>query len=183
MDTLELVKRKLRLVPGLVDLKFLSDDEKKKIIELEKRAEDNGAAGGLMAFTNEGVWESLNRSFVVLLVMEHEKEVLNHSTPVKMVDENGQVLGEYMREGEVSPDREDVCFLSDDFVIYSDVKPEGTPYFLLPEIELPFLEDVEGIQDITSGSISTLSDHYIRKAMGYEDTDYWTHLVGFNLSG
>ena len=57
----------------------------------------------------------------------------------------------------------------------------GEPFFVLPNIEFPYLDGLEGVKDVASGSISTLSDDYIRERLGYSQTKHWTHLVGFNV--
>ena len=72
-------------------------------------------------------------------------------------------------------------FLSEDFVLHSDVTVQGEPYFLIDEIGFPYLEGVEGITRITSGSVSTLSDDRMRSLLGFEGPNLWTHLVGFDI--
>ncbi|MDH7508871.1 MAG: hypothetical protein QHH00_05680 [Methanomassiliicoccales archaeon] len=181
---LERVERKIRGIPGVVDMVFLDNEFKENIIALEKKAEENGAVGGLMPFVNKGVWEALNRdvSFIMIINKVSIPEVASDHT-IYLVDQKGQILGEYVSKDRLAKlkDREDVCFLSDDFVLYSDIEIVGEPYFLIPEIEFHGLDGIEGITRVTSGSISTLSDFFVRYAKGYLESKHWTHLVGFDI--
>ncbi|MBC7107424.1 MAG: hypothetical protein H5T41_01300 [Methanomassiliicoccales archaeon] len=182
---LEKVERRIRGIPGVVDMVFLDNEFKENIIALEKKAEENGAVGGLMPFTNKGVWEALSRhvSFIMIINKISIPEVASDHT-IYLVDQKGQILGEYVSKERLMEfkDREDVCFLSDDFVLYSDVEIVGEPYFLIPEIEFHGLDGIEGITRVTSGSISTLSDFFVRCTKGYLESKHWTHLVGFDIA-
>lgn len=181
---MEAVERVLRGLPGVIDVRFLDPDLKEKIVELEEEAEKNGAAGGLMPFTNRGVWKTLEREVSLIMVLHSSEHLLGHgSRPVILVDDKGNLLGEFVNEERQNDlkEKEGVHFLSDDFVLYSDVESQGRPYFILPEIEFEHLDGIWGITNVTSGSISTLSDDFIRRVLGHEDSDHWTHIVGFDL--
>lgn len=184
-EALEEVEKVIRNLPGFVDMVFLEPEMKDKIIELEKQAEENGAAGGLLPFRNTGVWEALDREVSLVIVFDAEIKMLGvDSPPVIMVDGHGNVLGEFVgpeKQKELQG-QEGVHFLSDDFVIYSDVTPQGEPLFILPSLKFKALDNVKGISRVTAGSISPLSDYYIRDLLGYINTDHWTHLVGFDLN-
>ncbi|MFP4170137.1 MAG: hypothetical protein ACLFUV_03840 [Methanomassiliicoccales archaeon] len=178
------VRRRILSVPGVVEVVFLEGDMREDLIALEERAEENGAAGGMMPFRNEGVWEALDRDVSLVVVLRSDKEILGgEAQPVIMVDGEGQMVGEFINERrkEELRDREDVHFLCEDFVIYSEVEVKGEPIFIMPPLGFRYIEGIEGIGRITSGSISTLSDHYIRERLGYRTTEYWTHLIGFDL--
>lgn len=177
------VESRIRDLPGVVDLIFLDSETKNRIVEIEREAETNGAAGGLMPFRNLGVWETLSKEVCLIVVLESGTIVLGESKPVIMVDGRGRILGEFVNEerGRQLRDREDVHFLSDDFVIYADAEIEGDAMFIMPVLEFEYIDDVEGIERVSAGSISTLSDHFIRCMMGFENTTHWTHLVGFDL--
>jgi len=181
---LDAVERTLRSLPGVVDVRFLDPELRERITELEEEAERNGAVGGLMPFTNKGVWTTLEREVALVMVVHSSEHMLGQgSRLVILVDERGNLLGEFVDEKRQQElrGREGVHFLSDDFVIYSDIEPAGRPFFILPEIEFQYLDEVEGVVNVTSGSVSTLSDDHIRKVLGHEGPGYWTHLVGFDL--
>ena len=177
------VDSRIRQLPGVIDLVFLDPQLKEKVVQLEKEAETNGAAGGLLPFRNLGVWESLSREVSMIIVFESEAIVLGDSQPLIMVDQQGNIIGEFVNEEKKSQleGEEDVHFLSDDFVIYTRTEIAGDPIFIMPVMDFKYIEDIDGVTRVTSGSISTLSDHLIRCHLDYESTKHWTHLVGFDI--
>ncbi|HUL38801.1 MAG TPA: hypothetical protein VLU38_00775 [Methanomassiliicoccales archaeon] len=178
------VKKRMEGLSGVIAFQYLDADWKKQIVMLEREAESNGACGGLMPFTNRGVWTAFDRAVQFIIVASSESILLGDSEQlVHIEDQKGQIVGEWIgaRRMEDFAGRDDVCFLSSDFVLYSSVDIVGEPFFVLPNIEFPYLDGLEGVKDVASGSISTLSDDYIRERLGYSQTKHWTHLVGFNV--
>ncbi|MEM2943821.1 MAG: hypothetical protein QXN93_05865 [Methanomassiliicoccales archaeon] len=178
------VEEKLRSIPGIKDVLFLDETLKSKIIALEKKAEENGAVGGLMPFTNKGVWEALNREICIVIVIDKIAipEIASDHR-IYLIDQKNQIIGEYVSTAKQASlqKRDDVYFLSDDFVLYSDVEIQGEPYFLIPEMEFHGLDGIKHIKRVTSGSISTLSDYFIRCLTGHLEPKLWTHLIGFDI--
>ena len=183
---LRAVEQRSRDLPGVIDFHYLDTEFKETLIALERSAEENGACGGLMPFVNTGVWKALDRKHGFVLVVNSSMMILSPTRDVVYIaDQDGQIVGEYLtpsRRGEIK-DRDDVCFLSEDFIFYLNVVPKGEPYFVLPPIPFQFLDDISGVKDVTSGSISTLADDMVRERLGYSQTKHWTHLVGFNIEG
>jgi hypothetical protein len=178
------VERTVRTLPGVIDYALLDDKFRKDLFDLETTAEENGAAGGLMPFINSGVWETLKREHCFILVVNSSMVILGHARDVVYIcDKNGQTIGEYLTPDrrEEMKDRKDVSFLSDDFVLYLDVMPEGEPYFVLPPIPFHYIDCIGGVKNVISGSISTLSDDMVRDRLGHAQTKHWTHLVGFDI--
>lgn len=188
MDTatvLKAVEERVKGLSGVMGFTYLDREMKEMITSLEQSCEENGACGGLMPFVNTGVWETLRREHCFIVVMSSSSMLLGPTKDlVYIADKNGQIIGEYLtpERREEFRERKDVTFLGSDFILYMDVVPEGEPYFVLPEIPFGFIDGIDGVIDVTSGSISTLSDDFIRKRMGYADSKHWTHLVGFNLA-
>ena len=178
------VRSRIEALPGVIAIQFLDRMFHDDLMSLENEAEANGACGGLMPFTNRGVWESFKREVQFIIVVEHDSIILGGSSDLVYIsDQKGQIVGEWLNPQRMDElkDRKDVCFLSSDFVLYPEVEVEGEPYFVLPEIDFPYLKDVQGVMNITSGSISTLADDYIRSKLGFGQTRHWTHLVGFDI--
>ena len=179
------VERKARSLPGVIDFRYMDDELRSMIFALESEAEENGALGGLMPFINTGVWDTLKRKHCFLLVVSSSIPLLESTRDVVYIsDQKGQKVGEYLTEErrEEMAGKKNISYLSDDFIFYTDIMPEGQPFFVLPPMPFPFLQDIEGIKDVISGSISTLSDDYVREVLGYSQSKHWTHLVGFNIS-
>lgn len=178
------VRDRIMALKGIEALQYLDQDFRQEIERRERDAEGHGAVGGLMAFVNTGVWDVMTRQEVFVIVARPQVEVLHPQDHlVHIVDQKGQVIGEYLPEGkrrEVEL-RENAYLLSEDFVLYGDVDIVGEPYFLIPPMSFPPLDGMPGIKGLVSASISTVSDDYIRTRLGYGDTMCWTHLVGYDL--
>ncbi|HQN75875.1 MAG TPA: hypothetical protein PLR51_00505 [Methanomassiliicoccales archaeon] len=178
------VRERILELKGIEVLEYLDQDFRQEIERREREAEGNGAVGGLMAFVNSGVWDVLTRQEVFVIVAQPQMEILHPQEHlVHIVDQRGQVIGEYLPEGKRDDVelRENAYLLSEDFVLYGDVDIVGEPYFLIPPMTFPPLEGMSGIKRLVSASISTASDDYIRGRLGYGDTKCWTHLVGYDL--
>jgi len=179
-----IVRKKVLSVPGVDALEFLESDFRQEIEALERGAEANGAVGGVMAFVNTGVWEVLSRQETFVIVVRPDVVILAPQDHlVHIVDQKGQIIGEYLPEGrrEGVELRENAYLLSEDFVLYGDVDIVGEPYFRIPPMTFPLLTDVPYLKNLVSASISTLSDDHIRRRLGFESTKHWTHLIGYDL--
>jgi len=178
------VREKVLSIEGVDHLEFLDQGFRQELEMRERSAEGNGAVGGLMPFVNTGVWKVLTREEVFIIVVRPEVLILSPQQHlVHMVDQRGKIIGEYLpegRRGDVQL-RENAYMLSEDFVLYGDVEIVGEPYFLIPPMTFPPLEDMPGIKNLVSASISTVSDDYFRNRLGYENTKHWTHLIGYDL--
>jgi len=174
----------VRRLPGVMEYLLLDEKFRKDIFDLETQAEVNGCISGLMPFVNRGVWETLKRKHCFILVLNESMLLLGPARDIVFIsDKKGQKLGEYLPPDhrEEFQGRSDVSFLSEDFIFYTNVEPEGEPFFVLPEIPFNYLEKIDGVRNVTSGSISTLSDDMIRARLGFHATKHWTHLVGFDI--
>lgn len=169
--------------PGIDAVVFLDKRLRDEVAHLERQAECNGAVGGLMPFVNTGVWETLKRTEIFVLVAQSGVPMLSpQQNLVHIVDRKGQIIGEYLseeRRKEVMG-REDAVWISDDFVLYADLDISGEPYVRIPPMSFPLLEDLPGINNLISGSVSTLTDDFLRSILGFSETKDWTQLVGFD---
>jgi hypothetical protein len=178
------VKKKVESLSGIIAVEMLTPELKAAIIELETEVEKNGACGGLMPFTNRGVWESFRRQVQFIIVVDNSSLIIGDDNDLVYIsDQSGQRVGEWLNEARMKEmkGRDDICYISPDFILYSDIIPVGEPFFVLPEMEFPYLKDIEEVENVTSGSISTLADDYVRNQLGYRNTKHWTHLIGFNV--
>jgi hypothetical protein len=182
---MEIVERRLRSAPGVKVVLYLDKEVRKEIARLETIAESHGAVGGLMKFVNRGVWEVLSRQVCLLLVIKQGYQVSGPTDRmVHIVDQAGQVLGEYVtpeRKEELLRERPDSFFLTEDFMMHSGWKSVGEPYFLIDEVRIHDLDDIEEITNVTSGSMTTPSDEVIRDFFGFNKNDEHTRLVGFDF--
>lgn len=177
------VEDRIRAIPGVLDMRFLDPDLKEEITHLEVLAERNGACGGLMPFVNRGVWEALGREVSLVIIGDLHLLVDNRGL-LYMMDQKGHTIGEYVTPEQrlrIMESHPETSFISEDFILHTDVEICGEPYFLIDEIKFQYLDGVDGIDRVTSGSMSTMSDNYVREIMGFSGPKNWTHLVGFDL--
>lgn len=182
MDTKATVVETLKNIPGVVLVRELSEEELIKVKKLEKKAEENGAAGGLMKYINKGVWSTLDRQHVLLMVADDNQGFREApSTWTVMVDERGSVVGEWLSKDRIPEAKENknATFISEDFVIYRDRPRQGECSFLMPSVPVPELDGVEGIKQVMSGSVSPPADFYLKKLINM-DENFWTILVGYD---
>jgi|GEM_PF-340200 len=182
---MEIVERRLRSVPGVKAVRYLDPEVREDIARLETIAEGHGAVGGLMKFVNRGVWEVLSREVCFLLVFGPGYPFSGTTDRmVNIVDQAGQVLGEFVspeRREEVQRENPDSFFLTEDFIMHTGWKSVGEPYFLIDEVELHDLDDIEEITRVTSGSMTSASDEVIRDFFGFNRAGEYTRLVGFDF--
>ena len=94
------VRERMLALVGIEAVEYLDQNFRQEIEERERAAEANGAVGGLMAFVNTGVWEVLSRQEVLVIVAQPKVAILSPQDHlVHIVDQKGQVIGEYLPEG------------------------------------------------------------------------------------
>jgi hypothetical protein len=181
---LKQVEETLRAIPGVMDIWLLDQEQRSRLESIEREAESHGACGGLMPFVNRGVWATMSREVVIVIVIGSSLPLIGDQFNIVYIeDQNKQVIGEYLtpKRQEEFKNRDDVCRIGNDFIIYGDKSMVGEPYFVLPELKFHFLDQIEGVEEVTSGSISTMADDWIRSKLGFTETKHWTHIIGFNV--
>jgi len=182
MDHYEDVENILKEIPGILKVMKLDLKDKRHVSKLEKMAEDNGAAGGMMEFKNKGVWEALGRKNVVLIVADTEQGFRDPPCAwTLIVDERGSTVGEWIPEEKIEAfkEREDIHFISKDFVLYKNVPRHGKSFFMMPPIPFPELDEVVGIRNVVSGTVSPPADAYLKKISETEE-NFWTIIIGYD---
>jgi hypothetical protein len=176
------IKARLREIPGVLAVGLLTKKDKKEVIHLEKNAKNRGAAWGTMDFINEGTFEALKREVTWVLLIDE-----NFRDPPRpwmvMLDEDGELLGEWIKKEKIAEmkKRDDVIFMGPDFVMYKKI-PKGKPYFLMPSLPFPELDDLPGLENVVSGSPCPPSDEYLKQVLDCEGSKHGTLLVGFDVN-
>lgn len=181
-DPDELVPQLRALLTSLAEvfeIRLLTIEERGEAKRLEDLAESSGAAGGLMPFVNEGIHAALASDEVFAVTtgpMTNEPP----SPWTIMVDEDDQVIGEWLPQSRIAEARENkrCIFLSDDFVMYKDPRPHGKSRFVMPFVCLPLEGDDSPFTVCGVGSPSTPGDEYIRSLMGNPGSNVATFLLG-----
>lgn len=171
------IQKRLKSVKGIIDVKLMSPEDIEKIREFEIQAEKNKAAGGMMDFINEGVWEVLSKGTVFLIFIDESFSDRKHGQSLTLMkDPSGNILGRLLRKDEIPEykNRDDVLFLGEDFVIYSNVKTEGKPYFLIPAQKVEELKDLNGI----SASLCVPTDLFFKEKYDIKGNNLGTVIIG-----
>jgi hypothetical protein len=178
------VGRRVSSIPCVQTYRYLTEQMRRDIMLLEREAELQSLETGIMPFINRGVWGALDRMVQLVIIMESSCEILSRSgNLVHIEDAEGNVIGEWLskeRRGKEEGKR-GMRMIGEDFALYSEVEMTGKPYFVLPEVDFPYLEGMGGIRNVTSGSLSPPADLYVHKVMMLEDPTLATHLVGFDV--
>lgn len=133
---------------------------------------------------NLGLEETTKRDHVICIV----KDVTFRPPPeptVFMLDEEQTILGTEVLPGEHARYREmdNVMFLCQDFVVFTDKKQKTREYWFMPPVSFPELTTIKGVSDVVSCSPSPPSDIVIKTNYDLEDDPKLaTILVGFNYS-
>jgi len=133
---------------------------------------------------NEGVRQCLRRQHVICVIKDTRFRPPPEPT-VLMMGDTDMVIGREILPGEHTryKEMENICWLGDDFVVFTDMVPKSKEYFLMPPVTFPELEQVPGVTNIVSCSPSPLSDIIIKNHHGLEDDPKLASiLVGFDVA-
>jgi hypothetical protein len=183
-DDMATIDRTLRAaldpVATVLRLHLLTGEQRAHVAELEREAEVNGAAGGIMPFENRGVVEALAADMVFAALTGPMV-----GTPPRpwtlMLDEDDQVIGEWLpaeRIDEVKAGGRCI-FLSSDFVMYKDRRPRGNGRFVMPYMPLEVPRDARRLVGLCgAGCPSPPADTYIRSLLGDPGSEVATLVLG-----
>ena len=165
---------------GVVEAFYLDKD----ILEKVRKEEETVKAVGNVDVINEGFNQALQREKVICIVKDPRFRPPPEPT-VKLMASDGRVMGV-----EVFPEtakeylgRDDVIWLSDGFVVFTNVPPtEGMrEAFVMPPVSFPELNESNGCKDVISCSPAPTCDKMIREWHGMEDNSKLASvLVAFN---
>jgi hypothetical protein len=172
------LRRLLSQVADVVHMRLLTAEEREEIARLEQQAEEGGAAGGVVPFVNEGVAQVL-ASDLVYGVLTGPMRPDPPAPWTVFLDDNDQLIGEWLPESRLEEARQSgrCIFLSDDFVMYRDLKPAGRGRFVMPFICLED-DDETSFEVAGVGCPSGPADLYLRSLLGEAGSDLATLVLG-----
>ncbi|HQM67545.1 MAG TPA: hypothetical protein PLY24_07165 [Methanomassiliicoccales archaeon] len=180
MEPVEMAVEIIKGMPGTCMVFPLSEEVVKAIQRVE---------GGIKSqigldVVNEGLNQCLKRQHVICIIKDSRFRPPPEPT-VLMMGDTDMVIGTEVLAGQHSlyKDRENVCWLGDDFVVFTDKIPRSKEYFLMPPVSFPELERIPGAKNIVSCSPSPLGDLIIKNHYNIEDNPKLASiLVGFDTS-
>lgn len=181
------VEQALRNTRGILDVGWLTDEDRQIISRHEMELQEKGL-GGLGKYCNEGVASVLSRQLVCVVL---NNNAFRHASKPCLSWEVGDVV-----IGEEISDRKHLEFLKasgnvkvigKNFVMYFDrVKACAgrPPVFVCRALAFPEIEDVPGVRDVLSASPIGSADVYLKNRFGWKTnvTVLGTILIGFNYA-
>jgi hypothetical protein len=176
-------ERAVEIIKGMTGTRmaFLLSPE---VIAAIQRIEDSIKSQIGLEVVNEGVNQCLRRQHVICVIKDTRFRPPPEPTALMMGDKD-LVIGTEILPGEHSRYKEmdNICWLGDDFVVFTDKVPKTKEYFLMPPVSFPELEQVPGAKNIVSCSPSPLGDMIIKNYYDLEDNPKLASiLVGFDVS-
>ena len=178
---------RIKAIKGVDETYILNEEDKEKVLELEKKAE-GAVLMGLGVGDNQGIKEVFKRQVIIAFTTN-----MNYVWP-----EGPNVVlmqfGEKVGEDVYDPEKLEECKKCKDmvvmgnFVIYrsavpkpKDAKKEPMTVVLPPQ-KCQELECINGVDNIILGSPSTPSDEYLRSVMGLKpEIGRGTFIIGLDL--
>lgn len=181
----EKVEAILRSTKGILDVKWLDQEAKKRALEFEEKVRQR-ALSGTGGYYNEGAVQVLSRTHVCVVLNNTE---FRHATEPSLFWVAGDiVIGEEVTDPErlkVLKEKGNIKVLKKDFVLHFDrmKKTRGRPpVFVVRGLPFPELEGIAEIREIISASPVGSADVYFKKRYGWDTNalELGTILIGFN---
>jgi hypothetical protein len=156
----------------------LKVDAKENLIKIEENVK---ATFGINC-CNNGVMDCLARKNIIVIIKDSRFRPPPEPTVLLMADE-GMIIGMeiFSEQKKQYLDREDVVFLSDEFILFLDPKPKNREYFVMPPVSFPEVEKMPGTKNVVSCSPSPPGDMYVRSLHGLpDDPKLASVLVGYD---
>jgi len=177
----------IKALKGVEDTYILNEEDKGKILELEKKAE-GAVLMGLGVGDNQGVKEVLKRQ--VIIAFTTNMDYVWPEGPNVILIQYGEKIGEDIYD----PGKLEECksckdmLVMGNFVIYRDAVPKPKDSkkepitVVLPPKKCQEVECSEGVINAVLASPSTPTDEYIRSVMGLKpETGRGTFIIGFDV--
>jgi hypothetical protein len=183
---IEKVDAALRSTIGILDVKWLGSEDKKKVLKLEELVRKEGSSLGTAAYYNEGAVEVLSREYVCVVLNNNE---FRHASEPSLFWVAGDiVIGEEITDPErlkALKKKSNIKILKKNFVLHFDriKKTRGQPpVFVVRGLSFPELDGVTGIRETLSASPVGSADIYFKEHFGWDTNapELGTILIGFN---
>ena len=120
--------------------------------------------------TNKGVMQCLARHNIIVIIKDSRFRPPPEPTVLLVADDDmiiGMEIFPYQKDQYLK--RDDVVFLSDEFVLFPNLKPKNKECFVMPPVSFPEVERIPGIKNVVSCSPSPPGDMYVRSLHGLPD--------------
>lgn len=187
MDAVQSAIKRLMETPGVAACRVLSDEDRESLRHLETNANLRLGVLGIK-IVNEGIHDVLHRQHVVMI--SHSPALRHPPGPVILILNGENVVGEEVWEQghakRLSDDKSSLL-LGKSLVFHREalMQARGKPLRLVYKgLPFPELDEVQGIQDVVSITITIPAHLKFSKKAGWnpDDPNLGTVLIGFNES-
>jgi hypothetical protein len=186
LNPLDVVVSRLRSINGVIDVWPVDAAERANILRLEEN--DTRALIGLR-IENVGARLALQRELVICI--NHSSTLRHPPMPILILKADKDVVGQEVWEPnqvagfETDPN---ATFLGKSFVLFKDrlnAAKGKTLGFVFEAQRFPEIENIPGVFDVASATVSPAVDMYIKRRAGWDvsDPDKGTVLIGFSSRG
>ena len=153
-------------IEGTVDA-YIMDDELSSEILAEERSVRSLTG---MDVINRGYEEAMDRMCRVCMIVGGIGEGVSSGavridrSPAVMVNGRGDIVGMTLSEEEIPVyiGRDDIVWVSDDFILFIDAEHDSRDHFELQSSSLPYLNEMDGVSDSIMAFPCTGSDMILR---------------------
>ena len=178
MVTVEEVVEVLKAMKGAQHVFPLDECSKEGLIGIEDQVK--GTLG--ISCKNLGVEECLKREHVIVII----KDVRFRPPPeptVLLIADDGMVVGIeiFPHQRQEYEGKDNVLFLSQDFVVFLDKRPKSRECFMMPPVSFPEVANLPGTKSVSSCSPSPPGDMFVRRVHDLlDDPKLASILVGYD---
>lgn len=186
-EIIEDVQCKIKAMKGVEDTYIITEEDREKILALEKEAE-GAVLMGLGIGDNQGIKEVFNRQVIIAFTTNMDYNWPKEANVVFM--QNGEKVGEDVYD----PEKLEECkkckdmLVMGNLVLYRNAVPKPKEAkkkpltVVLPPKKCPEVECACGVTSVVLGSPSTPTDEYIRERMGLQaGKGQGTSIIGFDF--
>jgi hypothetical protein len=184
-DLIDMIKQE----DNIMIVEVMDDEMKKQVLQHEmKRLEE------LVPFINKGMQEAFEEEDAIVIVMDNNIDVIRENAPsdadgdgFTLQTESGKIIGEAIYDEDELEDLQDdpnAYFISENFVMYTDLSTPGEKqFFVVYSTNSTFFtdKDLESVvSSLTVAIPSTPTDHYIKDCFDLpHDEKLGTLIIGF----
>ena len=178
MDPTDVMSKIINDVEGAIDAKLMDDNISGAILDEEATVKSTVGVD----VVNRAFQEVFKREVRICLFCD--RKISNHDdSTLTLEDPEGNVLGRILSKKMIPEykDRTDVIWVSDDFVMFTDIAPTGKEVFILHPMSFPALNEEHGCKDVVICSPAPSSDIILKKYYGVDlRADLATMLLGYD---
>ena len=179
MDAVGRVIGFLKETKGVIDVKEMDDDLSRTIWNIEK----NTITSVKTEYENVAYDVAMKKAHRLCMFYSDEF-VFENTTVVKLMSSDGTVMGTTLTPEEIPAykERDDVIWISEDFVVFPNIVGKGNESFVLYPIEMTQISSaVPECRGPIAASPTTSSDARLKRAFGRpQEKGVYTAVIAFD---